>query len=65
VFETEHNQIIAIDRKKAEAAHDEILSIYRIANDRSSDLKDAVGSDKANGKEMARSAAPAANASRQ
>jgi hypothetical protein len=65
VFETEHHQIIAIDRKKAEAAHDEILSIYRIADDRSSDLKDAVSSDKATGKEMARSDSPEANALKQ
>jgi S1-C subfamily serine protease len=65
VFETEHHQIIAIDRKKAEAAHDEILSIYRIADDRSSDLKDAVSSDKSNGKEMARSDSPEANALKQ
>ena len=65
VFKTEHHQTIAIDRKKAEAAHAEILSIYRIADDRSSDLKESVGSDKATGKEMARSDAPEADALRQ
>jgi S1-C subfamily serine protease len=65
VFETEHHQTIAIDRKKAEAAQAEILSIYRIAEDRSSDLKNAASSDKPNGKEMARSGAPEADAPRQ
>jgi hypothetical protein len=37
----------------------------RIADDRSSDLKETVSSVKADGKEMARSAAPEANALRQ
>jgi hypothetical protein len=39
VFETKNNQTIVIDRKKAKEAHRCILSIYRIADDRSSDLK--------------------------
>jgi len=41
VFKTEHNQSIALDRKKSEAAHAEILATYRIADDRSPDLKTA------------------------
>ena len=65
VFKTVDDQTIVIDRKKAEAAHEEILSTYRIAEDRSPDLKEAVSSDKANGKEMARSAEPKADALRQ
>jgi hypothetical protein len=50
VFKTAGDQTIAIDRKKAEAAQDEILSIYRIGEDRSPDLKAVASSDKANGK---------------
>jgi S1-C subfamily serine protease len=61
-FKTEHHQTIVVDRKKAEAAHDEILSAYRIAEDRSPDLKEAASSNKANGKKMARSGAPEADA---
>jgi S1-C subfamily serine protease len=53
VFRTEGNQTIALDRKKSEAAHGDILSTYRIADDRSSDLKTAVSNHKADGKEMA------------
>jgi S1-C subfamily serine protease len=53
VFRTEGNQTIALDRKKSEAAHGDILSTYRISDDRSSDLKTAVSNHKADGKEMA------------
>jgi S1-C subfamily serine protease len=52
VFQTLDDQTIAIDRKKAEAAHDQILSIYRIAEDRSSDLKMIASNDKAETKEI-------------
>jgi hypothetical protein len=52
VFKTLQDRTIAIDRQKAEAAHDEILSIYRIAEDRSSDLKTIAGNDKAGTKEI-------------
>jgi hypothetical protein len=64
-FKTEHHQTIAIDRKKAAAAHAEILSIYRIAEDRSSDLKEAASTGRANGKDMASSGAPEADNARQ
>jgi hypothetical protein len=62
---TEDHETIAIDRKKAEAAHQVILSTYQIDEDRSSDLKDAVSCDKTKAKEMARSDASAANALKQ
>jgi S1-C subfamily serine protease len=65
VFMTEDHETIAIDRKKAEAAHQVILSTYQIDEDRSSDLKDAVSCDKTKAKEMARSDASAANALKQ
>jgi S1-C subfamily serine protease len=64
-FKTEHHQTIAIDLKKAAAAHAEILSIYRIADDRSSDLKEAAGNNRAGGKEMAGTGAPETDAARQ
>jgi hypothetical protein len=43
VFKTAANTTIALDRKKAEAEQAEILKTYRIAADRSADLKTAVG----------------------
>ena len=46
------DQIIAIDRKRAEAAQDEILTTYRIGEDRSSDLKAVARKDKADGKKI-------------
>jgi hypothetical protein len=52
VFKTVDNQTIAIDRKSAEAAQDEILSTYRIGEDRSSDLKVFASDDKAVGKKI-------------
>ncbi len=52
VFKTEDNQTIALDRKMAEAAHGVILSTYRIAEDRSADLKAAAGNNEADGKKM-------------
>jgi S1-C subfamily serine protease len=52
VFKTVDDQIIAIDRKRAEAARDEILSTYRIGEDRSSDLKAVARKDKADGKKI-------------
>ena len=54
VFKTEDNDTIAIDRKRAEAAQDEILSTYRIGEDRSPDLKAAASYDKADGKDIYR-----------
>jgi S1-C subfamily serine protease len=65
VLKTVDDQTIAIDRKKAEAAHEEILSTYRIADDRSPDLKEAAGSSRVDGKEIAKSSAPEADVSRQ
>jgi hypothetical protein len=53
IFKTVNNQTIAIDRKRAEAAHGDILSTYRIAEDRSPDLKTAASRKSANGKKMA------------
>jgi hypothetical protein len=53
VFKTEHNQSIALDRKKAEAAQAEILTTYRIAEDRSVDLKAAADNDATGGKKLA------------
>jgi S1-C subfamily serine protease len=52
VFKTLEDRTIAIDRKRAEAAHDEILSIYRITEDRSSDLKTIASNDNAEIKEI-------------
>jgi S1-C subfamily serine protease len=52
VFKTEDNETIAIERKRAEAAHDEILSTYRIGEDRSSDLRVFASDDKAVGKKI-------------
>jgi len=54
VFNTLGDQTIAIDRKKAEAAQDEILSIYRIGEDRSTDLKAVASNNKANGKKISK-----------
>ena len=62
VFMTEGNQTIALDRIKSEAAHGDILSTYRIADDRSSDLKEVVSTIKANGQKMAGSDTPETNA---
>ena len=53
VFKTEHNQNIALDRKKAEAVQAEILTTYRIAEDRSADLKAAADKNSTNGKKLA------------
>jgi S1-C subfamily serine protease len=53
VFKTEHNQSIALDRKKSEAAQDEILATYRIAEDRSPDLKTAAISKSAGDSKVA------------
>jgi hypothetical protein len=53
VFKTEHNQSIALDRKKAESAQAEILTIYQIAEDRSADLKAAADNNSTNGKKLA------------
>jgi S1-C subfamily serine protease len=64
-FKTEHHQTIVVDRKKAEAAHDEILSTYRIAEDRSPDLKEAASTDRPDNSKMAGSDAPETDASRQ
>ena len=50
VFKTAGDQTIAIDRQKAEAARGEILSVYRIGEDRSSDLKAVASDDNAGGK---------------
>lgn len=55
VFKTEENQTIALDRKKAETAHAEILSTYRIAEDRSADLKAAAENKATDGKKVAES----------
>jgi S1-C subfamily serine protease len=52
VFKTAGDQTIAVDRKKAEAAQDEILSTYRIGEDRSPDLKEVASNDKATGKKF-------------
>jgi PDZ domain len=52
VFKTEYNETIAIDRKRAEAARDEVLSTYRIGEDRSSDLRVFASDDKAVGKKI-------------
>jgi S1-C subfamily serine protease len=53
VFKTEYNQSIALDRKKAEAAQTEILTTYRIGEDRSVDLKAAAGNNATDGKKLA------------
>jgi len=53
VFRTEGNQTIALDRKKSEAAHGNILSTYRIADERSSDLKSAVSNKASDSTNMA------------
>jgi hypothetical protein len=55
VFKTEDNESIVLERKKTEEAHKEILSIYQIADDRSSDLKETATGDNADGKKIARS----------
>ena len=52
VFQTLNDKTIVIDRKMAEAAHNKILSIYRIAEDRSADLKTIASNDKAETKEI-------------
>ena len=57
VFKTEDNESIALERKKVEASQEEILSIYQIADDRSSDLKKTATGDNAGGKKIARSGA--------
>jgi S1-C subfamily serine protease len=53
IFKTGNNQTIAIDRKRAEAAHTQILSTYRVAKDRSPDLKVVASSKSADGRKMA------------
>jgi hypothetical protein len=55
VFKTEDNESIALERKKVEEAHKEILSIYQIDDDRSSDLKETATGDNADGKKIASS----------
>lgn len=62
VFKTEHNQSIALDRKKAEAAQAEILTTYRIAEDRSVDLKAAADNTATDGKKLAGSSTAEATA---
>jgi hypothetical protein len=51
-FTTVNDQKIAIDRKRAEAAQNEILATYRIGEDRSPDLKALAGADTAGAKEI-------------
>jgi S1-C subfamily serine protease len=43
VFKTRDNDSIALDRRRAEASHAEILSTYRVTEDRSADLNAADG----------------------
>jgi len=51
-FTTANDQTIAIDRKKAEAAQNDILVTYRIGEDRSPDLKALEGTDTVGAKEI-------------
>jgi hypothetical protein len=64
VFKTDDNQTIALERSKAEATQAEILTTYRIAEDRSANLKAATGIKSAGGKTPAGSSTAEATALR-
>ena len=52
---------VALDRKKAEDDQDAILSIYDVSDDRSSDLKTAVNSNKTKSNEVAKTSSTQVN----
>lgn len=61
VFKTEDNETIALDRKKAEETQDAILTTYQISDDRSSDLKTVVNSNKTINNELAKASSAQVN----
>jgi len=56
IFKTKKGHTIALDRKKAVDDQDAILSTYDIADDRSSDLKQALNNNKTKSNEVAEAA---------
>jgi len=55
VFKTEDNETIALERQKAEGAHDAILATYQISEDRSPDFKKMAGNKEIIGKNVSKS----------
>jgi S1-C subfamily serine protease len=61
IFKTKKGHTIALDRKKVEDDQDAILSTYDISDDRSSDLKTAVNSNKTKSNELAKASSAQVN----